>query len=185
MWIWVGGFLYFDVCFPRHVDLDWPCHLHPSTVLIWFWFCRNRNRQIYMISCGEGDTKKPNGCLDKSLKCVWFFFYNWLLCWLSDDHYFLPAENVSLVRLMHGPVQTAARWLMSPTDRNRSDETQQPPTRCDERLNKSEMFRSDTLQVGVSLRIKRACYETGDIAVSDEFVCSNGAESRSDTCSAK
>lgn len=75
MWIWVGGFLYFDVCFPRHVDLDWPCHLHPSTVLIWFWFCRNRNRQIYMISCGEGDTKKPNGCLDKSLKCVWFFFF--------------------------------------------------------------------------------------------------------------
>lgn len=37
---------------------------------------------------------------------------------------------------------------MSPRDRNKSDETQ---------------------QVGVSLRIKRACYETGDIAVSDEL----------------
>lgn len=37
-----------------------------------------------------------------------------------------------------------------------------------ERINQKR-FRSDTLQVGVSLRIKRACYETGDIAVSDEL----------------
>lgn len=138
----------------------WPCHWQEAPNSSDLVLVLQEQDQADIITCGEGDPKKPNDSLDKSLAGSCVDFQVTIITFRLRTSV-LFRWCTAQFRLLH------ADWCLPETETRamRSSSLRL----CDERQNKSEMVHCDALQVGVSLRIQRAWYETGDIAVSDEL----------------